>query len=110
MVFAWDDSNRDHLSKHAVAPREAEFVVKNASRPFPQEMGDNKLRVWGATAEGRMLQVIFVLKKQEEVPFESVRLLDWTQLESTPKKRIVRVIHAMELTADMKRQLRKLRR
>jgi uncharacterized DUF497 family protein len=110
LFFAWDDANRDHIAKHGVAPIEAEFVVENATQPFPQHIGDGKRRVWGATREGRMLQVIYVLKKQEDVQFESVAVLDWIQLESDPQTRIGRVIHAMELTTDMKRRLRKLRR
>ena len=78
--------------------------------PFPQEIGEEKWLVWGPTGAGRFLQVIFVLKAQSEVEYESVALLDWTTLESRPEAKIVRIIHAMELTADMKRQLRRRRR
>jgi len=85
-------------------------VVENMSQPFPQHIGDGKRRVWGVTAQGRLLQVIYVLKKQEDVQFESVAVLDWIKLESEPQARIVRVIHAMEFTTDMKRRWRRLRR
>jgi hypothetical protein len=66
--------------------------------------------VWGPTAGGRLLQVIYVLKKQSEVTFDAVEALDWTKLQNEPDARIVRIIHAMELTTDMKRQLRRRRR
>jgi uncharacterized DUF497 family protein len=52
VIFAWDETNRDHIAKHSVTPAEAEFVVENASSPFPQEIGDGKRRVWGATQAG----------------------------------------------------------
>lgn len=78
--------------------------------PFPQELGDGKRRVWGQTVTGRLLQVIYVLKKQEDVAFESVDPLDWAELKTMPNAKIARIIHAMDLTVDMKRQLRRRRR
>jgi hypothetical protein len=51
-----------------------------------------------------------VLKKQDDVPFESIDPLDWTELQGMPDAKIARVIHAMDLTLDMKRQLRRRRR
>jgi hypothetical protein len=53
---------------------------------------------------------IYVLKKQSEIPFKSLDPLDWKTLESKPDAKIVRIIHAMDLTADMKRQFRRRRR
>lgn len=102
--------NRDHVSKHGVMPAEAQFVVEHAAPPFPQSVGDGKRRVWGATAAGRLLQVIYVLKEQDEVSPASVDPLDWAILEDRPGAKVVRVIHAMDLTTDMKRQLRRRRR
>lgn len=110
MIFSWDDENREHLRKHAVTPSEAEHIVNRAATPFPQKVGDGKLRVWGRTKQGRLLQVIYVLKPQSAVAFESVDILDWAALEDDPQAKIARVIHAMDLTDDMKRQLRRLRR
>ena len=110
MIFAWDETNREHVAKHGVSPTEARFVVENASSPFPQELGEGKRRVWGATAAGRLLQVIYVLKKQDDVSFESVDPHDWAMLQGNPNAKIARVIHAMDLTPDMKRQLRRRRR
>ena len=110
MIFSWDQENLDHIGKHGVSPAEAVFVIENAAPPFPQEMGDGKRRIWGATAAGRLLQVIYVLKEQEDVAFDSVDPLDWAMLEDQPNARIARIIHAMDLTPDMKRQLRRHRR
>lgn len=110
MIFAWDETNRGHIARHGVTPTEARFVVENATSPFPQELGDGKRRVWGPTIAGRLLQVIYVLKKQDDVAFESIDPLDWAELQGIPGAKIARVIHAMELTIEMKRQLRRRRR
>jgi len=110
VIFAWDESNRDHVSKHGVTPAEAQFVVENAVPPFPQEVGEGKRRVWGKTTAGRWLQVVYVLKRQSDVEFESIVSLDWTTLQTMPDAKIARVIHAMDLTREMKRQLRRRRR
>ena len=110
MIFAWDEINREHIGRHGVTPAEARFVVENAAAPFPQELGDGKRRVWGPTPAGRVLQVIYVLKEQSDVPFGSVEPIDWERLKEGPGAKIARVIHAMDLTVDMKRQLRRRRR
>jgi len=71
---------------------------------------EGKRRVWGATTAGRLLQVIYVLKQQDDVEFKSVAPLDWATLQSVPAAKVARIIHAMDLTPDMKRQLRRRRR
>jgi uncharacterized DUF497 family protein len=110
MIFAWDDITCEHLAKHAVSVAEAQEVVAGARRPFPCEIGDDKLVVWGQTSGGRYLQVIFVLKKAQEVPYESLSMEDWLDVEAGRVTELVRVIHAMEMTEDMKKQYRKRRR
>ena len=80
MIFAWDQKNRQHIATHRVTAAECQFVVENAADPFPQELGDGKRRVWGATLAGRLLQVIYVLKRQDEVAYASVAPLDWVML------------------------------
>jgi hypothetical protein len=47
---------------------------------------------------------------QAEVGYESLDPLDWTALEDDPGVKITRVIHAMDLTDDMKRRFRRLHR
>ena len=110
MVFSWDDVNRDHIAKHGVSPEEAEGVVRRAESPYPQTIEDEKLVVWGATESGRQLQVIFVLKTPDEVTYESLTVEDWMDVEAGGIAEVIRVIHAMDLTPQMKRRLRRHRR
>jgi uncharacterized DUF497 family protein len=106
MIFAWDDKNREHVSKHNVSPLEAEEVVRSASEPFPRRAVGNRFSVWGQTQNGRYLQVIYVLKRPHEVSYESLALVDWLEIEQRRDVRVLRVIHAMDLTDKMKKQLR----
>jgi hypothetical protein len=110
MIFAWDEDNGAHLAKHAVSPAEAQAVVAAAEPPFPREIGDDKLVVWGPTIAGRYLQVIFVLKPPHEVPYESLSMEDWLEVEAGRATEIVHIIHAMDLTFAMKKRLHKRRR
>jgi uncharacterized DUF497 family protein len=110
MIFAWDDVNREHLAKHNVPPEDAEDIVANAQSPYPMEVGDEKLVVWGQTIYGRYLQVIYVLKPPHEVEYEHLCVEDWLEVESGEITEIVRVIHAMDMTAMMKKRFRKRRR
>jgi len=109
MIFAWDDINVYHIAKHAVSSAEVQEVVAGAQPPFPQEIGNGKLVVRGQSSHGRYLQVIFVLKSPHEVPYESLTMEDWLEIETGNVPEVIRVIHAMELTPAMKRNLRKRR-
>jgi hypothetical protein len=86
--FRWIVWNVDHIGRHAVTPEEAEYVVNNARPPFPRRIEDDKRLVWGNSADGRYLQVVYVLDT------------DGT----------VFVIHAMPMTDKQKRQLRRKRK
>jgi hypothetical protein len=44
-IFAWDEWNVRYIEEHAVAPEEAEHVVRHARAPFPRETGDEKYLV-----------------------------------------------------------------
>lgn len=79
--FRWNED----IARHGVVPIEAEYVVENPARGFPRREGDGKYRVWGQTAAGRYLQVIYVF--------------------SPPG--VVYVIHARELKDHEKRRLRR---
>ena len=109
MIFAWDDKNREHLAKHRVSPEEAEEILTSVGSPYPMEVGDDKLVVWGQTAHGRYLQVIYVLKRPEEVEYESLSIQDWLEVELGGVTEIVRIIHTMELTPAMKRRFHQRR-
>jgi uncharacterized DUF497 family protein len=65
MRFRWNDWNIEHIDRHDVSPREAEYVVQNARRPYPQRIDERKWLVIGQTASGRFLQVIFLLEPEK---------------------------------------------
>jgi hypothetical protein len=81
----WIAWNVDPIGRHGVSPGEAEHVVRRARPPFPRRTEGDKRLVWGQTADGTYLQVIYVLDP------------DGT----------VFVIHAMPMTGKQKRQLRR---
>jgi len=82
MEFRWNEWNRDHIGKHGVQREEAEFVVRNARAPYPEERGDDKWRVWGQNSGGRFLQVVFVLD-----PDETIYVIHARPLTEQEKKR-----------------------
>lgn len=82
MEFRWNEWNRDHIAEHGVQPQEAEFVIRNASAPYPEERGDDKWRAWGQTSSGRFLQVVFVLD-----PDETLYVIHARPLTEREKKR-----------------------
>src|SRR5438094_187845 len=110
MIFAWDDRNREHIAKHGVTPAEAEEGIQSARSPFPRAMQDDKFMVWGQTQAGRYLQVVFVFKTPDELTYDELTREQWMRVETDPITRIVRVIHAMDLSDQKKRSLRKQRR
>ena len=107
MLFAWDDLNREHIAMHRVTPDEAEEVILRAEPPYPAEIADRKLIVWGPTDSGLLLQVIYVLKNPDEVAYGSLSVEDWMTIETGAVTKISRVIHAMELTSTMKKRCRR---
>lgn len=106
-IFCWNDWNVGHIAEHAIAPYEAEEVVRRAQLPFPRDAGDGKFLVWGQTSAGRYLQVIYVLPPDEQVDVDALsssELLAFLDGES-----VVYVIHAMDLGERRKGQFRKQR-
>lgn len=83
--FRWNEWNVDHIGEHGVSPEDAEHVVKHARRPYPRQVGDEKILVRGQNASGDHLQVIYLLDDA------------WT----------VYVIHARPLTASEKSKYRR---
>jgi uncharacterized protein len=67
LEFRWNDWNEGHVSEHGVDPREAEEVVRKARPPYPLAGTDDKFLVWGPTAEGRFLQVVFLMDGEDSV-------------------------------------------
>jgi uncharacterized DUF497 family protein len=88
MQFRWIEWNEEKCFKHSVDPAEAEYVVRHASEPYLEKIGDEKRLVIGQTAAGRYLQVIFLIDEDDAIF----------------------VIHAMPLTDRKKRNYRRRRR
>jgi uncharacterized DUF497 family protein len=72
VIFQWDDRNVDHIGEHGVAPSEAKHVAEEARPPFPEQVEDEKLLVWGQTPTGRYLQVVYVYLDDEEVDLNAL--------------------------------------
>jgi uncharacterized DUF497 family protein len=87
-VFRWNADNIEHIGVHGVNPEDAEYVVRRAERPFPRWLGDGKYLVWGQTASGTFLQVIFIYSPTG----------------------VIYVIHARPMTDKEKKRFRKRRR
>jgi len=58
-VWLWDEWNTDHIAQHGVEPFEAEEI---GDRPRYLERRKDRYLAWGATAEGRLLLVVYVNK------------------------------------------------
>jgi uncharacterized DUF497 family protein len=83
--FRWTAWNLEKCEKHRVSPIDVEAVVRRAKPPYPEQIDDGKWLVWGATAFGMYLQVIYLLDPD----------------------RTIFVIHAMPLSEKQKRQYRR---
>jgi hypothetical protein len=103
----WDDDNVEHIGEHGIMPEEAEYVVEHARSPFPRAAGDGKFIVWGRTDDGTYLQVGFVYLPDERVDVESLEPSEVLDFQAGSK--VVYVFHAMPMTADQKRQYRRLK-
>ena len=60
--FKWNDWNSEHATKHGVSVEEAEYVVRNAHRPYPFRIGNDKWQVVGRGVGDRFVQVIYVIE------------------------------------------------
>jgi uncharacterized DUF497 family protein len=52
----WDEWNRNHITKHAVRPEEAEEVI--AGKPVARETYKQRVQFIGPTLAGRMLAIV----------------------------------------------------
>jgi hypothetical protein len=108
-VFAWDSWSKEHVKKHGSSARDAKYVVNHAREPFPREIGDDKYLVWGQTAAGGYLQVVFAFKLPEDLSFQDLDLLDWATVIDYPGTVSIYICHAMPMIEKQIRQLRKIR-
>lgn len=66
-TFDWDEANIGHIALHDVVPAEVEQTVRD---PFctlessEERHGEVRYRVIGETAEGRILNVIFEIRRR----------------------------------------------
>jgi len=60
MPFRWNEWNAGHATRHGVSTHEAEKVIAGAKRPYPDDVGNGKLRVIGPGTGGRIVQVIYL--------------------------------------------------
>jgi hypothetical protein len=90
MEFVWNRRNIEHIAKHGISTGEAEWIVENANRPYPEMIGEGKRLVVGKVTSGEYVQIIYV-------PSRSVA-------------GAVYVIHGRRLTDDEKRRFRRRKR
>ena len=74
MGFRWNDRNLEHVARHGVDPDDSEHVVATANQPYPLARADEKWLVWGATREGRLLQVVFVIDSRLPADITTITL------------------------------------
>jgi uncharacterized DUF497 family protein len=60
MEYVWNSGNIEHIAKHGIEPRDAEYVANNAQPPYPQMIGEDKRLVVGRLRNGQYIQVIYV--------------------------------------------------
>jgi uncharacterized DUF497 family protein len=58
--FRWNAHNLTHIAEHGVTSGEAQHVVTHAGRSYPRYIGDERWLVWGQTAFGAYLQVVYL--------------------------------------------------
>ena len=107
VIFQWDDDNVAHIAEHGVDPEEAQYVVENATPPFPRAAADGKFIAWGKTRDGPYLQVGFVSLPDDRV--DITRLEPAQIMDFQTGAKVLYVFHAMPMTAGQKRQYRKLK-
>jgi uncharacterized DUF497 family protein len=59
--FRWNDANREHISRHGIAPGEAEYLVRHARRPYPEKRENGKFYIAGQLPDGTYAQVVFII-------------------------------------------------
>jgi hypothetical protein len=101
LIFLWDAKNAEHIGEHNVAPGEAEYVVRNAARPYPKPMPHGKFLVWGQTEAGRYLQVVYVERDPEQVEPDELSAAAIAALMEDDAE-FIYIIHAMQFSASMK--------
>ena len=108
-VFAWDQWNKEHVENHGSNAKDAKYIIEHAQAPFPREIGGDKYLVWGQTASGEYLEVVFAFKIPEELAFFDLDLLDWGMMIDFPATVSIYICHAMPMKEKQLRQYRRIR-
>lgn len=105
LFFLRNETLDEHAGRHGIRREDAEYVVRNAEPPYPQDIGDGKFRVWGRTSAGEYVQVIFAIKDVADIDYDQLTLPMLAAISEEDSLFIV-IIHAMPMTDDMKRRYR----
>jgi len=97
MFFLWDERNKTHIAEHGIEPEDAEYVVRRGKRPYPKQLSAIKWIVKGRTRTGRLIQVIYLIREDDEIDIEPLSFPERLALELNEKA--VYVIHARPLRA-----------
>jgi uncharacterized DUF497 family protein len=64
--FDWDAANVGHILRHAVTPFEVEEAVgrRHVIVPAQSVHGENRWKLFGTTARGRCLVMVFTLRRK----------------------------------------------
>jgi uncharacterized DUF497 family protein len=66
VTFDWDEANVEHIARHDVLPHEVEEVFLHQDA-YLQDFGwrdsEKRYKMIGETADGRILQIVFVIRK-----------------------------------------------
>jgi len=64
--FDWDAANVGHILRHAVTPFEVEEVAGGAHVSIPAKLinSENRWKLFGKTAPGRYLVVVFTIRRK----------------------------------------------
>jgi uncharacterized DUF497 family protein len=64
--FDWDAANVGHILRHDVAPVEVEEVMDRTHVIIPAKAieGENRWKLFGKTASGRYLVVVFTIRRK----------------------------------------------
>jgi uncharacterized DUF497 family protein len=69
-AFDWDEQNEQHLGRHGISRSEAEDVLlgNHILLEFQVEGGDERWIAVGATRNGRVLEIVFALRREAMRP------------------------------------------
>jgi uncharacterized DUF497 family protein len=65
--FRWIAWNIDKVEGHGLSITDVEYVINNASRPYPKPIGNEKWLVIGATRSGNVIQAIYVIDDDQKL-------------------------------------------